>query len=161
MKIDSLRFGEIEIDDSSVIHFQNGMIGFPECQKFAIVKPDGEKTFHWLVSCEKSAIAFPLINLRTHFPDLIIGAYGDDAKALGFSPSTPPKISEDMPTWGVVTLPNDLTQMTVNLKAPVVIHGQIGCQCVQKDQSYKIREPIFQKLLDYENFMKNLSKTLK
>ena len=48
----------------------------------------------------------------------------------------------------IVTIPADVTQMTANLKAPIVINIEKRCarQCVLQDNHLAIREPIFAKL---------------
>ena len=48
----------------------------------------------------------------------------------------------------IVTIPEDPTQMTANLKAPIVINvrNRYARQCVLQDNNLAIREPIFSKL---------------
>jgi flagellar assembly factor FliW len=51
-------------------------------------------------------------------------------------------------TFCIITIPDDPTQMSANMKAPIVIHleAKLGRQCVLQDNSLAIREPIFAKL---------------
>ena len=37
MKITTRVFGEIDIEESKIIHFQGGIVGFPELTDFAII----------------------------------------------------------------------------------------------------------------------------
>ena len=37
MKIDTKYFGEIEIDDGKIIHFENGIMGFEEYKDFTLL----------------------------------------------------------------------------------------------------------------------------
>jgi flagellar assembly factor FliW len=48
----------------------------------------------------------------------------------------------------VITIPQDPTQMTANLKAPIVINvaKRLARQCVLQDNQLNIREPIFTRL---------------
>jgi flagellar assembly factor FliW len=48
----------------------------------------------------------------------------------------------------IITIPNDPTQMTANIKAPIVINleAKIARQCVLQDNNLAIKEPIFTKL---------------
>src|SRR5690606_31024808 len=50
--------------------------------------------------------------------------------------------------FSIVTIPEDPTQMTANLKAPIIlnIEERLGRQCVLQDNHLAIREPIFSKL---------------
>jgi flagellar assembly factor FliW len=67
----------------------------------------------------------------------------------------------------IITIPDDPTQMTANLKAPIVINQteKIARQCVLQDNSLAIRELIFVKLQSRvvqnpETSIKSLSKNL-
>ena len=37
MKINTRIFGEIEVEEDKIIHFVNGIVGFPELKEFALV----------------------------------------------------------------------------------------------------------------------------
>ena len=37
MKADTRLFGEIDIEEQKIIHMENGMIGFPDLKKFALI----------------------------------------------------------------------------------------------------------------------------
>ncbi len=58
------------------------------------------------------------------------------------------KSSEGIRTFSIITIPNDPTMMTANLKAPVVINvtTRVARQCVLQDNSLAIREAIFTRL---------------
>ena len=44
MKIHTKVFGEIEIDEAKIITFKNGIIGFPELKKFALLHDEERGT---------------------------------------------------------------------------------------------------------------------
>ena len=48
----------------------------------------------------------------------------------------------------IITIPDDPTQMTANLKAPILINipERVARQCVLQDNNLAIREPIFMQL---------------
>jgi flagellar assembly factor FliW len=50
--------------------------------------------------------------------------------------------------FSIVTIPEDPTLMTANLKAPIVVNieARTARQCVLQDNNLAIREPIFTKL---------------
>ena len=43
MKADTRLFGEIDIEEQKIIHMENGMIGFPELKKFALIYDEEKK----------------------------------------------------------------------------------------------------------------------
>ena len=65
MKIDTKYFGEIEIDDGKIIHFENGIMGFEEYKDFTLLyDSEAEKKpfFSWLQCVTEKSLAFPVVN---------------------------------------------------------------------------------------------------
>jgi len=58
LAIESTRFGKIEIDESIVLEFESGMIGFPEHRRYAILKQRDDSVFMWLHSIDDGGLAF-------------------------------------------------------------------------------------------------------
>ena len=69
MRAETRLFGVIDIPDEKVIVLENGMIGFPELQHFALIfdaeKENGGK-IKWLQSMDDPATAFPGKQQRIH-----------------------------------------------------------------------------------------------
>lgn len=64
MKIGTKYFGNIEIGEEKIIHFENGVLGFEDYKDYTILY-DNEKEksfFSWLQSTEESSLAFPIVN---------------------------------------------------------------------------------------------------
>ena len=57
MNVMTLRFGEIEIDESRIIEMPVGIIGF-EDRRFVIISPDRYGQFFWLQSLDNPDLAF-------------------------------------------------------------------------------------------------------
>lgn len=65
MKIDTKYFGEIEIDNDKIIHFENGIMGFEEYKDFTLLyDSEAEKKpfFSWLQCVTEKSLAFPVVN---------------------------------------------------------------------------------------------------
>lgn len=61
MKIQSLRFGEIEFDEDKLINFPKGLPGFEDCHTFAAIYPEGDApVLYYLQSVEDPAVCFPI-----------------------------------------------------------------------------------------------------
>ena len=54
MKINTARFGEIDIDETRIFDFALPIIGFNELKKFIILDINQESMFKWLQSVENS-----------------------------------------------------------------------------------------------------------
>ncbi|NJM10244.1 MAG: flagellar assembly protein FliW [Bdellovibrionaceae bacterium] len=142
MTIHTSRFGLIAITDDDIIHFPEGLLGFNELRKFVLLDDPSDEIFAWLQSCDEPGIAFPLLE-----PELLTANYSvqltkHDMEILNL------QTKEGIRSFSIITIPQDPTQMTANLKAPIVINvaKRLARQCVLQDNSLAIREPIFTRL---------------
>lgn len=142
MTIHTSRFGAISITNEDIINFPEGLLGFNELHRFILLDDPSDEIFAWLQSCEEPGIAFPLLE-----PELFASSYKvqltkHDMEVLGL------KSQEGTRSFTIITIPADPTQMTANLKAPIVINVEtrMARQCVLQDNSLAIREPIFARL---------------
>ena len=142
MTVQTSRFGLIAITSADVITFPEGLLGFNELRQFVLLDDPTDEIFAWLQSCEEPGIAFPILE-----PELFASTYNvtlskHDLDLL--------KLNSQLGVryFAIITIPQDPTQMTANLKAPIVINvaQRIARQVVLQDNSLAIREPIFTKL---------------
>ena len=63
MKIETLRFGEIDIEEARIFDFVLPIIGFDKLKKFVILEPTKDNLFKWLQSVEDPTLAFPIISV--------------------------------------------------------------------------------------------------
>ncbi len=142
MVIQTTRFGAVTITKEDLINFPEGLLGFNDLKSFVLLDDPNDEIFAWLQSCEESSIAFPVLEPELFTDKYTIKFNRHELEALQ---------SEDQSrvrSFAIITIPEDPTQMTANLKAPIVINVEkrIGRQCVLQDNSLNIREPIFSKL---------------
>lgn len=142
MVIQTTRFGQVEIEEQDTLNFPEGVLGFQDLKKFVLLNDPTDDIFAWLQSCEAPEIAFPVLE-----PELFAESFNIQLSKADYEhlKMTDMKGSK---TFCIVTIPEDPTKMTANMKAPVIINlGQkIARQCVLQDNSLAIREPIFAKL---------------
>ena len=72
MKVNTRIFGEIDIDDSKIITFENGIIGFSDLKKFALIFDSEKKNkggISWLQSLEDGNMALPVLDPLIVKPD--------------------------------------------------------------------------------------------
>ncbi len=141
MKITTKIFGEIEIADEKIIHFPSGIIGFPELTDFALVHDEdkGIGSIHWMQSVQEPAFAMPVMDPLLVRPDYNPEVDDELLKPLGdLNP-------EEMLVMVTVTVPSDLTKMSVNLKGPIVINAaeKKACQVIVEGEDYVVKFPIY------------------
>ena len=142
MKITTRVFGEIEIDDSKIISFPSGIIGFPEMIDFALIY-DEEKgkdsPIRWLQSLQESEFAMPVMD-----PLLVAGDYNPEVEDDHLIPLG--KMGEDDTLVLVtVTVPKELEKMSVNLQAPIIINAETkkAAQIIVNTEKYPVKYYIY------------------
>ncbi len=142
MIIHTSRFGAVSITPEDKINFPEGLLGFNELREFVLLDDPSDEIFAWLQSCEQPGVAFPLLEPELFATNYTVQLAKHDLEVLKM------KTQEGVRSFCVITIPQDPTQMTANLKAPIVINvtNRIARQCVLQDNQLAIREPIFTKL---------------
>ncbi len=145
MKITTRNFGEVVIDDEKIITFSNGIVGFPELKQFTLIhneEKDKVNSVHWLQSIDEPAFAMPVLD-----PLLVEETYNPEVESELLNPlgELDP---EEMLVLVTLTVPKDVTRMSVNLRAPIVINSQnrLACQIILEGEQYDVKYPIYEKL---------------
>ena len=141
MQILTKLFGEITIDDDKIIQFPNGIIGFPDLTEFTLVHDEdkGTESIHWLQSIQEPAFAMPVMDPLIVYPDYNPEV---DDELLGVIGEIVP---EELLVLVTVTVPKDLTKMSVNLKGPIIINAveKKALQVIVEGDEYQVKFPIY------------------
>ena len=141
MKLSTRIFGEVEIEDSKIINFPSGIIGFPDMKRFTLMhdQDDENVTIQWLQSIEEPGFAMPVIDPLIVCPD-----YSPEIDKAAIADVGELK-DEDLLVLVTVTVPHDLTKMTVNLMGPFVINvaEMKGVQSIVENNDYPVKFPIY------------------
>ena len=70
MQVNTSRFGTVEVDDSRVITFPKGILGFPRFKQYVLIQPGEETYFFWLQSVDAPDLAFVVTD-----PSLFVTSY--------------------------------------------------------------------------------------
>lgn len=145
MQLSTLRFGEIDIKDDSIITFPGGLPGLDELQRYAIVRYAPTEPVQWLLCVDDPDLALPVINPFIVKPDYDIEV--DDSE-LDFIQTHD---EEDLMVLSVMVVPDDLTKMTVNLMAPILINTRkmLAAQVMMDHKEYEINYPAFEALVHF------------
>ena len=142
MKINTKIFGEIEVADDKIITFENGIIGFPELKRFTLLHDEEKGTgvgIRFLQSLEEPAFAMPVMDPLLVKPDY--NPEVDDELLLSAGHLT----ADNILVLVTVTVPSDLTKMTVNLQGPLVINVEEhkACQVIIEGGTYPVKFPVY------------------
>lgn len=142
MIINTSRFGKVELNDEDILNFSEGLLGFADLRKFVLLDDPSDEIFAWLQSCESPAIAFPVLEPELFTEKYKVNLTKGDLEALKLPNQ------EKARYFTIITIPEDPTQMTANMKAPIIVNAalKVARQCVLSDNNLAIREPIFAKL---------------
>ncbi len=145
MDIQSTRFGEISIDRNSIIMFPGGLPGLEKLSQYAIVRCDQTDPIQWLQSIEDADISIPIVNPFVLKPDYEIVVDDEELDLIETHEE------EDLVVLNIMVLPEELTKMTINLMAPLLINMKkmIGVQIMMDHKAYSLQHPVYDALLAY------------
>ncbi|WP_186647175.1 flagellar assembly protein FliW [Fluviispira vulneris] len=145
MKLNTSRFGEIEISESDLLNLPEGLIGFPELNQFILLDHDTDSPFKWLQSINDPSMAFIVISPLSFRPDYMVEVTEEEVSALKLANPDEAVISV------IVTIPMDPKKMSANLKAPLVFNlsNKLGKQVILKDPQYQTKHFIMEEMKRY------------
>ncbi len=144
MVLETKLFGKVDIDEKKALHFENGLIGFPDLKNFFLIR-DEEKASSlicWLQSVEELGLALPVMD-----PLKVLDSYNpmledELLKPLG-------ELTDDnLMALVTVTVPREIEKISINLQAPILINADTkqACQLILEDGDYPVRYPIYEVL---------------
>jgi len=139
MRIDTIRFGEIEVEDSKLLVFDSGIPGLEEYRRYALLQFEESYPIIWLQSVDDGGICLPVMDTFAVLSGYVFDIDDADVKELQL------KGPEDLYVVTVLVIPEDIQGMTANLAAPIIINTAEGKakQIMLSGGDYNIRAPIF------------------
>ena len=143
MKINTARFGEIDIDETRIFDFALPIIGFNEFKKFIILDINQESMFKWLQSVENPELAFPIVSVFSKNADYSVDIPDNVVEKLKIT------TAESVLVMNIASIPQDNPQgTTLNLLAPLIFNldEQLAGQVILSGSGYDISFPLFKKV---------------
>lgn len=143
MKINTRVFGEVDIEESKILTFPGGIVGFPDMTRFTLIHDEekGTKSIKWMQSVDEPTFAMPVMD-----PLLVLDSYNpvvDDELLVPIGDLS----GENMLVLVTVSIPKgDLPNMTANMKGPIVINTDTrkAVQVIADGDAYSVKYPIFE-----------------
>lgn len=139
-KVPTIKFGEIEVDESKIVNFENGIPAFEEEHEFVIVPYDEESPYFFMQSLKTPELAFIITVPFLFFPEYAIEIDDATIKELDI------KNQDDVSLYSLVTIPNgSVRYMTANLLAPVVLNTENmkAKQLILEKSNYTTKHRLF------------------
>ncbi len=114
MRINTTKFGRIEVDAGDVLHFASGLPGFEDCRDWALLADSSNDALGWLQSVSRGDVALAVVSPRRFVPDYQV--------RIPRSELTPLAIADIRQAQVVVVVGTNGRTLTLNLKAPIVIN---------------------------------------
>lgn len=145
MKVSTTRFGELQVNKDDIISFQEGLLGFETLKQFFVVDPGDSTLILWLQSLDDGKVAFPIIEPKIFKPDYVAKLLPADMKSVELESLTEAKI------YSILTIPSTISEMSANLKAPIVINNNknLAKQIVLQDNKLSVKHEMYKELKTY------------
>ncbi|HNQ24456.1 MAG TPA: flagellar assembly protein FliW [Phycisphaerae bacterium] len=136
MIIETSRFGQVEVDPSRLITFEDGILGFPSEHDYALIQTGEGSGFYWLQSVDCRELAFVVCDPRLFVADYQVPVKLEELQRIDLEGP------QDAQVFIIVNKVNNL--LTGNLQGPLVINvrNRHGRQLVLSDKRYSTRHPL-------------------
>lgn len=143
MKISTRLFGEVDIENEKILTFEKGIIGFPELKHFTMIYDEEQGSsagIRYMQSVEEPGFAMPVMDPLIVKPDY--DPEVNDELLSGLGELGP----ENILVLVTVTVPADLTRMSVNLQGPIVINAteRKAAQIIVDSSEFPVKYPIYE-----------------
>jgi len=140
MKVETAQFGQIEIDEARIYHFNQGIPGFEQATRFVFIDVEEHDSFSYMQSVDVKDLVFIVVdpfefykNYEFDLPDLAMAQLQVGS-------------SDKINIRTIVSVREKLEQATTNLVAPIVlnVNKRLGKQVILTSTSYSTRHKLFQ-----------------
>ncbi len=140
VRVDTSRFGEVEVDETSVLRFPHGLLGLESEASAMVLLEREDGPYHWLQSTTAPDIAMVVTDPWLFFPDYEFDVPDEVQDELGL------ESTEAVRVMVIVTVvqDGDRVSATANLLGPLVVNVEerAGRQLVLEGTDYTTREPV-------------------
>ena len=136
MIIQTSRFGQLDVDPDRLITFDDGILGFPDQRRYALVQTGEGSGFYWLQSVDTPDLAFVVCDPRLFVADYQVPVKLEDLECIELRD---PDYSQ---VFIIVNKVGDL--LTGNFQGPLVVNvtNRRARQLVLSDKRYSTRHPL-------------------
>ena len=138
MKINTKRFGPLEVPEEKQIRMERPILGFENLRQFCLLDIDDLRPFMWFQAMEDPHVAFMLVNPVVFFADYSITINPNEIAEL--------KVDDvaTVETYVIVSIDTSSGKIFANLQGPILINNatRLAKQLVLVNSNYKVDELI-------------------
>ena len=134
MKIVTRDFGEVDINENTIITVPNGIIGFEGTKRYTLLSPLGEGVFPmWLQAVDSTEPCFVVYDPWQIYPDYRFEIDDEMQSTLDASEG------DALQLLAVAIVPDDYKKTTINLRCPIIVNtkNNIAGQTILEDYEFK------------------------
>ena len=142
IKVNSARFGEVDISEEQVITFPSGIAGFDMLKRWCLLHLEEAPDYNWLQSLEEPGIALLLAD-----PDQLFQGYVADVREEQVADLRIPTGEEYVPSLVmrvVLKWDEEKRRFFANLRAPLIFNldNRLAVQVILQKADYSMFEEI-------------------
>ncbi len=142
MEVTTRIFGAVDVADDKLIRFEGGLVGFPELVDFALIHDSEDENasgIQWLQSIQEPQFAIPVMD-----PLAVLESYNPEIEDELLKPLGELN-GDNMLVLVTVTVPRDITGMSVNLRGPIIINADTrkAAQVIAEGEEYMVKFPVY------------------
>jgi flagellar assembly factor FliW len=131
------KFGPVQVEENMIISFPRGILGFADYHRYIILEQE-QSVFSFLQSVDEPSLSFVVTMPELVRADYSVELSDEEVELLQIG------APEDGKVYGIVTIPENVAEMTVNLQAPVVINTKerLGAQLIISGDKYHTKHNV-------------------
>ena len=138
MRVQTTRFGVLNINKSDIIHFISPILGFPNDRKYVLLRENQGSVFYWMQSLDNPDLAFVVTNPLAFAPEYKIKIHKSSIEDLELDDLSKGEV------WALVSIRNNPLKVTMNLQAPILVNKEkmLAKQLVLDPEQYRLQYEI-------------------
>ncbi len=139
MKVNTTRFGEVEVSEEDIFSFPEGVLGFGELRRYALLKLEGEEPLLWLQSTDEAGVAFIVCDPVFFEPGYQVRVRKEDLASIELEDVSGGRVLV------ILTISPDPRLTTANLQGPLVfnVEKRLAKQVVLSGDEYMTKHRVF------------------
>jgi flagellar assembly factor FliW len=127
MRIDTHRFGTLQLNADQLFLFPQGLIGMETLRQWALLPDPFNPSVAWLQSASRGDRAIALISPRAFFEDYRVHVTRRDLASL--------HMQAGAELYVLTTVSGHVGRLTTNLRSPLLLNlsRRLGCQVITED----------------------------
>ena len=135
MRIDTQRFGTLQINPDELFLFPQGLIGMESLRQWALLPDLDNPSVAWLQSASRGDRAIPVISPRAFFDGYRVHVTRRELAGL--------HLQAGAEIYVLTTISGHVGRLTTNLRSPLLLNlsRRLGCQVITGDDQ-PIQQPL-------------------